>query len=234
MNAKANAANEALKYIRSDMVVGLGTGSTSECFIRALAEACRAGKLDGIRCVPTSVSSGKLAESLGLAIIDLAQCGIVDVAVDGADEIDPRLNLVKGLGGALVREKMIEQNARRFICIADESKLVEKLATRAPLPVEVIPFCHRVHESFFHSLGGTPRLRTSPDGSPYVSDNGNYIYHLTFSEGIGSPGDLERKLRGRAGIVGTGLFLSMAEMAIVGSDQGVRTIRHQQARAGSR
>lgn len=227
MNAKERAAAEALRYVREGMVVGLGSGTTSECFIKALGQALRDGKLKGIRGVATSVSSDRLAREMGIPVISLKECGTVDVAVDGADEIDPRLNLIKGLGGALVREKIIEQAARRFICIADAGKLVEKLGTKGPLPVEVVPFCHDTHDSFFHSLGGTPHQRMNADGTPYVTDNGNYIYHLTFSEGIASPVDLNRKLSLRGGIVGTGLFLSMCEMAIIADDQNVRVIRHR-------
>lgn len=227
MNAKQRAAAEALKYVRSDMVLGLGSGSTSECFIAALGEAWQAKQFSNLRCVPTSVQVEELARRYELPIIRLEDCGVVDLTIDGADEIDPKLNLIKGLGAALVREKVIEQNSRRFICIADTSKLVPKLGAKGPLPVEVITFAHQVHEPFFHSLGGTPRLRTKEDGTPFVSDNGNYIYHLTFSEGIASPLDLDRKLRNRAGIVGTGLFIAMAEMAIVASDSEVRIIRHK-------
>lgn len=208
------------------MVLGLGSGSTSEFFVRALAQLAQERPFKDLRCVATSVGIAKMAQELGLTVISLSQCGVIDLTVDGADEVDPRLNLIKGLGGALVREKIIEQNSRRFICIADESKLVKKLGTKGPLPVEVVTFCHDCHDSFFHSVGGTPRLRTNADGSPYVSDNGNYIYHLTFSEGIDSPANLERKLLARAGIVGTGLFLSMTDTVIIGSDSGVRTLKH--------
>ena len=226
MNGKERAAIEAISYIRNGMVVGLGSGSTSEYFINALGQAIRDGRLRDLHCVSTSISSDKLAHSLGMAVITLKEAGIVDVAVDGADEIDPQLNLIKGLGGALVREKIIEQSSRRFICIADETKLVERLGIRCPLPVEVIPFCHDTHEAFFHSLGGTPRLRTNADASPYITDNGNYIYHLKFNEGIASAKDMDRKLRSRAGVVGTGLFLSMCDLALIGSDTTVRTLKH--------
>jgi ribose 5-phosphate isomerase A len=226
MSKKERAAAEALKYVRSGMTVGLGSGSTSECFIRALGEAAKSGRFASLRCVSTSEQSEALARSLGLAIVPLVEVGIVDVTVDGADEIDPRLNLIKGLGGALVREKIVEQNTRRFICVADDSKLVQRLGSKGPLPVEVLPFAYQIHESFFHSLGGTPRLRTNEDGSPYRTDNGNYIYHLKFSEGIAAPADLDRKLKSRAGVVGTGLFIAMAEMAIVASDSKVHVLRH--------
>lgn len=226
MNAKQRAALEALKYVRNDMIVGLGTGSTAEFFVRGLGDALKKGSLSNVRGVPTSLECEKIARQCGIPLLSLGECGTVDVAVDGADEIDGRLNLIKGLGGAMVREKIIEQNARRFICIADAAKLVTRLGTRGPVPVEVVPFAHDAHVSFFHSLGGAPRIRTNADGAPYITDNGNYIYHLTFSEGISSPADIERKLRARAGVVGTGLFISMAEMAIIGSEDAVRVLRH--------
>lgn len=226
MSGKERAAREALQYVRDGIVVGLGSGSTSECFVRALAEAAKAGKFKDLHCVASSVPIANMAQELGLKIVSLRDCGVIDVSVDGADEVDPRLNLIKGLGAALVREKIMEQNSRRFICIVDESKLVKRLGTKAPLPVEVVTYCHDCHDSFFHSLGGTPHIRTNADGSPFVSDNGNYIYHLTFSEGIESPSHLESKLLSRAGVVGTGLFLSMTDTVIVGSEAGVRTIKH--------
>lgn len=228
MNGKQRAAKEALRYVLEGMVVGLGSGSTAEYFIQALGDALRAKTIADLRCVATSVRSEKLAREQGMTVTTLEECGIVDLTIDGADEIDPHLHLIKGLGGALVREKIIEQNSRRFICIADVSKLVPRLGTKCPLPVEVLVFAHRTHESFFHSLGGTPHLRTNPDGSPYITDNGNFIYHLTFNEGIVAPVDMDRKLRARAGVVGTGLFISMAETALIGSDtdEYVQVIRH--------
>ena len=226
MNSKQLAANEALKYIRNDMVIGLGSGSTSECFIHALGAAIKAGTFTGIRGVATSVQSEKLAIQLGIPLTTLKECGVVDVTFDGADEVDPKLNLIKGLGGALMREMMVEQNSRRFICLVDQSKLSPTLGLKSPLPVEVVPFCHEAHDAFFHSIGGTPHLRTNADGSPYITDNGNYIYHLKFNEGIKSPADTERKLLKRAGVVATGLFLSMAEMIIVGGENGAEVIRH--------
>ena len=228
MNGKQRAAREALRYLHDGMVLGLGTGSTSEYFIRALGEAVRLKTIVNLRCVATSLQSENLARELGLTVITLAECGVVDLSVDGADEIDPHLHLIKGLGGALVREKIVEQNSRRFICIADISKLVPKLGTKGPLPVEVLPFAHEVHASFFKTLGATSQLRLNSDGSPFVSDNGNYIYDLSFSEGIAIPAELEQKLRSRAGIVGTGLFVSMADTALIGSDldEKVRVIKH--------
>ena len=228
MNGKQRAAREALRYLHEGMVVGLGSGSTAEEFIRALAEAQRQKKISNLRCVATSLQSENLARQLGLTITTLTECGVVDLTVDGADEIDPHLHLIKGLGGALIREKIVEQNSRRFICVADASKLVPKLGTKAPLPVEVIPFAYQIHETFFKSLGATSELRLTASGSPYVSDNGNHIYHLTFRNGIGSPAELDRKLLARAGVVGTGLFLSLADTALIGSDtdEEVRVLKH--------
>ena len=229
MNGKQRAAKEALSYIREGMIVGLGSGSTAEAFIHLLGQEIRAGKFGSLRFVATSVQSENIARQYGMSITTLEECGVVDLTIDGADEIDPRLHLIKGLGGALVREKIIEQNSRRFICIADSSKLVQRLGTRCPLPVEVLPFAYQAHENFFHSLGGAPHLRRLEDGSLYVTDNGNYIYHLKFPEGIAAPAELDRKLRARAGVVGTGLFIAMADTALVGSDsdERVQIIRHR-------
>src|SRR5437764_1093830 len=164
MNPKQRAGEAAVSYIRSGMAVGIGTGSTADFFIIALAAALREGKLAAIRGVPTSVQSEKRARELGIPLVTLAECPTLDVTVDGADEVGPSLDLIKGLGGALLREKMVAQAAKRFVVIADSSKRVDALGTKAPVPVEVVQFAHAAHQRFFRSIGGVPTLRRKSDG----------------------------------------------------------------------
>ncbi len=223
MNPKQLAADAALELIDNNMVVGLGTGSTAELFINSLGAAIRAGKLRGIRGVPTSTKSDQQARRLGIAIVSLSQVPHIDIDIDGADEIAPNLDLIKGLGGALLREKIIAQNSKRVIVIADSSKLVPMLGTHAPLPVEVIQFEHEAQQRLLRELGCEPALRKTADGKPFVTDNGNFIYDCTFEQ-ITDPHLLEEKLARRAGIVETGLFLGIATLALVADENGVRRL----------
>lgn len=223
---KQRAADAAVALIESNMVVGLGTGSTAELFINSLGAALRGGRLRGIRGVPTSKKSEAQARQLGIALVSLAEAGQIDIDVDGADEIDPRLDLVKGLGGALLREKIIAQNSKRMIVIADESKKVQTLGTHCPLPIEVLPFEHEVQRNFLRGLGCEPVLRLALDGKPFVTDNGNLIYDCRF-ERIADAAKLERKLANRAGIVETGLFLGIAWIALVAKADGVERIERR-------
>ncbi len=205
----------ALEYVEDGMTLGLGSGSTSECFIRALGEALKAGRFRDFQAIATSVQVARLAASLGIPVIPLATTSQIDLAVDGADEVDPALNLIKGLGGALLREKIVEQNARRFIVIVDETKLVPVLGTKGPLPIEVVPFGREAQVGFLRDLGADPVLRLVPGSNEaYLTDNGNCIYHCRLS-GIPDPAALDRALHARAGIVETGLFIGMAERVIV-------------------
>jgi ribose 5-phosphate isomerase A len=220
MNPKQRAAEASLKFVRDGMIVGLGTGSTADYFLQALAAALRDGRVKDVRGIPTSRQSERRAEHLGIPLTTLAQAH-PDVTIDGADEVDPRLNLIKGLGGALLREKIVAQNSGQLIIIADASKAVPKLGSKSPLPVEVAPFAHEVHVEFFKSLGAAPALRKSPDGAPYTTDNSNYIYDCTFAGGIDDPITLHAKLLSRAGVVETGLFVNMATVALIADESGV-------------
>ena len=225
MNPKQRAAEAALKFVRSGMVVGLGTGSTAEQFLIALAAALKAGAIRDLRGVPTSRQSERLAQGLGIPLATLAQCPRPDVTIDGADEVAPNLDLIKGLGGALLREKVVAQNSRQLVIIADASKSVSKLGTHSMLPIEVVQFAHEVQEPFLRSLGAAPALRRSPDGAPFVTDNGNCIYDCRFPDGIDDPKALQTALRSRAGIVETGLFLGIAGIALVADDGRVEEMR---------
>lgn len=214
MTAKELAGHAALRFVENDMLVGLGTGSTATEFIKALGEALRTGKLKGVRGIPTSKKSEELAKSLGIPIVTFAQHQRTSVCVDGADEVGPGLQLVKGLGGALLREKVVAQNSDKFIVIADSGKEVPALGTKCPLPVEVTIFGHETQPAFFRSLGAQPTLRPNADGTPFVTDNGNYIFDCKF-DSISDPTSIERQFKQRAGIVETGLFLNIAKVAII-------------------
>lgn len=218
---KRDAAREALTRVRPGMRLGLGTGSTMRHFVDLLADALDGDRLSGIVGVPTSVQTERQAEARGIPLAPLHEAAPLHLAVDGADEVDPRLDLVKGLGGALLREKMVAQAAERFVVVADASKAVERLGTRAPLPVEVVPFGWETHLAALDRLGGRGVLRTDDGGEPVVTDNGNLLIDAHFDGGISDPFEVEARLRARAGVVETGLFLDLAHEVILASGDGL-------------
>ncbi len=219
---KRQAAERAVAAVRSGMVVGLGTGSTAVFVVRRLGELLAAGELQRIVGVPTSEATAREAERCGLPLGSLDDYPSLDVAIDGADEIDPHLNLIKGLGGALLREKIVAAAARRLIIVADESKRVSQLATRAPVPVEVIPFARRPVADYLASLGARVVLRER-DGRPFVTDEGNVILDCHFA-GLTDPPAMARLIRAQPGVVEHGLFLGMATEAIVAGEKGVTVL----------
>ena len=203
------------------MKLGLGTGSTVQHLLEALAERLDAGEIADVVGVPTSEATAVEAGRLGIPVTTLVEAGALHLTIDGADEVDPALRLIKGLGGALLREKMVARASDRVVIVADESKEVERLGTRAPLPIEVVPFGHETHLRWLTDLGGTPEVRPGGDG-PYLTDNGNHIIDCRFEGGIPNPADLEGRLRSRSGIVESGLFLGIATEAFIGHPEGVR------------
>jgi ribose 5-phosphate isomerase A len=218
---KELAARASLAYVRDGDVVGLGTGSTASIAIRLLAERVKAGlRIAGI---PTSVRSRDLAASLGIPLTTLDEHPEIDVAIDGADEIDPRLDLIKGGGGALLREKIVASASRRFIVVADSGKVVPVLGA-FPLPVEVVRFARAVVERRIAALGARVRPRLDPSGAPFVTDEGHEILDCDFGS-IADPPALARALGELPGVVEHGLFIGMAEVAIVGAEGGVREMR---------
>lgn len=221
---KREAARTALQEVEPGMVLGLGTGSTVAHFLQLLGEALREGTVSGIVGVPTSVWTEDAAGREGIPLVALEDHPVLDLAVDGADEITPELHLIKGLGGALLREKMVAQAARRFVVIGDEGKAVTRLGTRSPLPVEVIAWSWQAHRPFLEELGAQPVLRTTDSGQPFVTDNGNVILDCRFEDGIADPWEIDRALAARAGVVEHGLFLGMAAAAAVAGPHGVRTV----------
>jgi ribose 5-phosphate isomerase A len=220
---KKAAAQKAVEQVRSGMVLGLGTGSTTRYVVLKIGELWQAGRLTGLVCIPTSEETAQEARRQNLPLADFNEQPIVDLAIDGADEVDPGLNLIKGRGGALLREKMVETAAGRFIVIVDGSKLVQKLGTRGPLPVEVVQFGWKAQHRWLAALGCRPVLRGG-EAKPFVTDNGNYILDCVFANGIDDPVTLAAVLSGRPGIVEHGLFLGLASQVIVAESEGIRLL----------
>lgn len=213
--AKEAAGRAAARLLRDGMRVGLGTGSTAHCFIVATAEAMHAGLR--IQAVPTSERSGRLAAELGIQLVELDRRGL-DLAVDGADQIDPQLRLIKGGGGAHVREKVVATAARRYVVVADPSKLVTQL--RGPVPVEILHFGSDETLSALEEACGVPfTLRLGGDGTPEVSDSGNLLGDGHFGA-LDDPDGLALKLDAVPGLVGHGLFLGMTDLVLVGDEAG--------------
>lgn len=220
LNLKKMAGEKAAEHVQNGMALGLGTGSTVRFFVERLGELVGEG-LDVVG-VPTSKRTEDLARQVGVPLTTLEETPALDLAVDGADEVDPNLNLVKGMGGALLREKIVASSCREFMVIADESKLVDKLGTKSPLPVEVTQFGWTSVKEWISKLGCIPNLR-KVEGSPYLTDNQNYLLECEF-KGIDDPHDLDRRLHSLPGVVETGLFLDMACRAIIGKGSGVQEI----------
>jgi ribose 5-phosphate isomerase A len=213
---KRAAAERALDLLRPETIVGVGTGSTARYFIDGLGRRVAEGLK--VQAVVTSEESRRLATAAGIPITDRIDGGL-DLAVDGADEIDPAINCIKGRGGALLREKIVAHASRRFILVADEGKLVGRLG-RGPLPVEILPFLWEATRRSIESLGGRPELRLAA-GEPYRTDNGNLVLDTSF--GVIDAG-LGMALRGIPGVIEHGLFFGMAKAAIIGSTAGIRVL----------
>ena len=208
---KEAAARASLRFMKSGQVVGLGTGSTAASFIRLLAEQVKNGLR--IRGIPTSVRSRELAESLGIPLTTLDECQEIDVTVDGADEVDPELRLIKGGGGALLREKVVASATRHLVIVADATKQVPRLG-KFPLPVEVIRFAQALVAKKIAALGADVRLRLQANGTPYVTDESNHIFDCRFDE-IADADNLARQLSDMPGIVEHGLFIGMASTVLL-------------------
>ncbi|QBD81835.1 ribose-5-phosphate isomerase RpiA [Ktedonosporobacter rubrisoli] len=219
---KQAAGEAAAQLVENDMVIGLGTGSTANFLIQALARRIQAG-LHIVGAIPSSETSKTLASNLGIPITTLDEHQEIDLCIDGADEIDPQLQLIKGGGGALLREKIVATASRRFVVIADESKLVERLGLHFPVPVEVIPFAATPVRRQLEALGASVQLRQH-EGKVFISENHNLIFDCSFPQGISNPAELDAHMQQIVGVVETGLFLHMAQSAIVAGPTGVKTI----------
>jgi len=219
--AKRNAAEEAVKFVKDGMIVGLGTGSTAKIAVDLIGE--KLSQDFKIKGMPTSIKTKLQAEKLGIELIDIDDLNVIDLAIDGADEVAPDMSLIKGLGGALLREKKVEKKAKELIIIVDENKIVEKLG-RGKLPVEVNSENHESTATEIESIGCEAKLRLKNNGEIFVTDNENYIYHCLFPNGIENPKEMDKKLQSMNGVRDTGLFINMATKIIIGNDEGTRIL----------
>jgi ribose 5-phosphate isomerase A len=215
-------AERALSYVRKDTVVGLGSGRASTAFVRMLGARVAAGLV--VRGVPTSDDTARLARELGIPLVGLDGEDL-DVTVDGADEVDPRLDLIKGYGGALVRERIVAVASRRQIILVDESKLVPRLGSRGRLPVEVVPFGRAPCRRRLEALGLKPVLRMQGE-QPFITDNCNEILDCAVGP-IDDPAALERAIRAIPGVLDSGLFLGIADTVLVADGKGVRELKRE-------
>ena len=223
---KQKAAHRAVEFVDSGMVIGLGTGSTTAFAVVRIGERLKSGDLKNIIGIPTSIRTEKLARELGIPLCGLGDRPQIDVTIDGADEVDPDLNLIKGGGGALLREKVVAQASQKNIIIVDESKLSPRLGTRWALPVEVIPFAAKSEETFLKSMATAVNLRIDNKGQPFQTDQNNYILDANFGE-MTDPNGLASRLNERAGIVEHGLFLGLASDVIVAAENGIRHLKQK-------
>lgn len=213
---KSQAAHKALEFIQDGQILGLGTGSTVQYFLTALGQLVQQGLR--IRGVPTSQTTADYARKLGIPLMNNEEPWDIDVAVDGADQVDPQLNLIKGGGGALMREKIVAKAAQQFIVIVDQAKQVNRLGLPFPLPVEIVPFGWRTTQRHLENLGWPSPLRHKA-GQPFLTDNGNYVADLQIPE-ISDPSALELSLSQIPGVVECGLFLIMTSLVITGTNDG--------------
>jgi ribose 5-phosphate isomerase A len=218
---KRTAAHSAVEYVRPGMVVGLGAGSTAAFAVARIAQRIAERRLWGVIGVPCSRQVGETAAQLGIPPGTLDEHSVIDMTIDGADEVDPHLGLIKGAGGALLHEKMVEQASRRVLIVVDSSKPSPILGTLRAVPVEVVEFGWRAQVRYLESLGARVQLRSDAAESPYRTDEGHLLLDCTFGP-IEDPGDLAARLSVRAGIVEHGLFLGIATELFIGSPDGVR------------
>ena len=215
--AMLDAARRAVDLVRDGMLLGLGSGATAGAAVRELGRRLAAGRLSGIAGIPTSNATRDLAREVGVPLADLSDNPPIDLTIDGADEVSPTGDLIKGLGGALLREKIVAVHSRRLVIVVNQAKLVRRLGERVPLPVVVVPFGWSTHLEFLRELGADPVLRTRPgEEVPFLTDDGHYILDARFPGGIEDPPALADALARRTGVVETGLFLGMAPEVLVG------------------
>jgi ribose 5-phosphate isomerase A len=217
VDKKKAAAEKAVEFVQSDMVVGLGTGSTAYFAIEALGNRIKEGLQ--IVGVATSSSTEQLAKKFGVPLVPLDEVKLIDLTIDGADEVDPRFNLIKGMGGALLREKVVAYASLEEIIIVDDSKLVDVLGARSPLPIEVAPFGHKLTKNALEGLGCQARLKGGE--KPFRTDNGNLIYECKF-ERIEDPEFLEVEIHLIPGVVESGLFIGLATKVVIGQENGTQ------------
>ncbi len=222
---KQQAAEAAVQEVRDGMVVGLGTGSTAAFAIQKLGQLIQQGRLKQVVGIPSSLATESLARECGIPLADFQAQPVIDVTIDGADQVDRHLNLIKGGGGALLREKILAQNSRRVLIVVDETKLCSQLGDGVALPVEVLPFGWYPEKLFLTSLGAQVTLRRGEDGQPFLTDQRNYILDCHF-QGIDDPHRLDQQLKSRAAILENGLFLNLASRVIVAGRTGIRLLQN--------
>ena len=214
---KQIVADAAIKEVRSGMILGLGSGSTAALMIESLAGEIRSGKLQNIRGVATSFQSEVLALQLDIPLIDLASVSQIDLAIDGADEVDPRFNLIKGGGACHVREKLVASKANKLLIVVDETKLVQNLNKSFPLPVEVLPNAWKQVQEVISKINGSSTLRMATQkAGPVVTDQGNLVLDVLFNEGIENPKDIEMVINNIPGVLENGLFVDLTDKVLVG------------------
>ena len=214
---KQIVADAAIKEVKSDMILGLGSGSTAALMIKSLSDEIRSGKLKNIRGVATSFQSEVLALELDIPLIDLASVSQIDLAIDGADEVDPEFQLIKGGGACHVREKLVASKANKLLIVVDETKLVQNLNQSFPLPVEVLPNAWKQVQEVISEMNGISTLRMAKKkAGPVVTDQGNLVLDVLFKDGIKNPKDIEMSINNIPGVLENGLFVDLTDKVLVG------------------
>ena len=221
---KKQAAVRAVEQVASGMVLGLGTGSTAKYAVERIGALYQSGKLKDIIGIPSSIQTKKLALTVGVPLTTFEAHQVIDINIDGADEVDPQLNLIKGGGGALLREKVIAQASRRNVIIVDESKISDQLGTHCALPIEVVPFACPAEIRFLETLGAEVSIRKKDDGTFFKTDQNNLILDTDFGP-IADAASLSSQLDNQAGITGQGLFIGLTSEVIVAGKDGIRELK---------
>lgn len=220
--AKRKAGIESAKLVKDGFIVGLGTGSTSSYVIKEIGRRMREEGIN-ILAIPTSFKSKDLAIECGIPLTTLDKNPSPDIAIDGADQVDPKINLIKGMGGALTREKIVDSAAKTLVIVVDASKVTKNLGIDQPVPVEILPFALKPAEFRLQNIGGIPRLRSSSRNEPFITDNGNYIFDVEFGS-IDNPENLEKEINNIPGVIENGLFIEVADIVYVGYEKEVKKI----------
>ncbi len=220
---KQKVGYQAAEMVESESVIGLGSGSTARYATLRIGERIRQGALSRIRAVPTSIETARLAKEAGIPLSTLEETPQIDITIDGADEVAPNLDVIKGLGGFLLREKIVAYATQREIIVVDDSKLVQSLGQKSPVPVEVIRFGWQNTRMALRETGASALLRRQ-EGQPYITDEGNYIIDCHYDR-IADPPQLAKYINGIPGVVENGLFLGMVDTVLVASSEGIRILR---------